>query len=76
MVSLTVAIVTFLFCAFIFFGVFAYLCLLWTNRRKDKLGTIMTGVMVSLIYTFKIVLVGTVFFVILDLALLLSQKSV
>jgi hypothetical protein len=67
MLSFILAINTFVFCVFVFFLVFAYTCLLWTNRDKTKLQNIMTGVCISLLYTFKIAVLGTGFFVLVYL---------
>jgi hypothetical protein len=63
MVSFSLAIKTFTVLALLFFGVFAYTCLLWTNRDKTKLSNIMGAIAVSLIYTFQITVWGTLFFV-------------
>lgn len=63
MVSFALAIKTFSFCIFVFFFVLAYACLLWTNRDKTQLKNIMTGAAVSLIHTFQITILGTVFFI-------------
>lgn len=68
MLSLNIAITTFLLLVYIFFVVFSYICLLWTTREKTKLKNIMTGISVSLLYSFQIVLVGTMIFILIQLA--------
>ncbi len=42
----------------IFFLVFSYACLIWTNRKKTEPRNIFGASMVSLIYTFKIFLLA------------------
>lgn len=48
---------------FVFFGVWAIVCDLWTERDPKKLKNIMAGVMVSWIYAFRAFLLATVIFV-------------
>lgn len=38
----------------ILFGVFAYLCFVWTYRKTPNFQNIMTGVQVAALYVFKI----------------------
>lgn len=42
----------------IFFLIFSYICLHWTHRDKRETKNIFSGVMVSFLYTFKVLLLG------------------
>ncbi|MCX6791312.1 MAG: hypothetical protein NTV62_03970 [Candidatus Gribaldobacteria bacterium] len=64
MVSFALAIKTFTICVFIFFGVFGYTCLIWTNRDKTKMRNIMGASAVALVYSFQIIVWGTLFFLV------------
>jgi|GEM_PF-4049037 len=47
----------------ILFGVFAYLCFLWTNRGVPNRQNIMTGIQVSALHMFKVFLYCTLIFI-------------
>ncbi|MDI6883376.1 MAG: hypothetical protein QMC93_02855 [Patescibacteria group bacterium] len=51
----------------VFFGVFSYFCLLWTERPPLKISNIMGAIAVSLLYTFKIFFIGAIFLVLIYL---------
>lgn len=43
----------------IFFCIFAYVCLMWTNRKKTEWRNIIAGCVISVFYTFQIIFVST-----------------
>jgi len=51
----------------ILFGVFAYLCFLWTNRGAANRQNIMAGIQVSVLHTFKVFLYCTLIFALIYL---------
>jgi len=59
MLILSVFSKIFLILLLIFFGVFSYVCLMWTNRNKKVSRNILGAVAVSLIYSFQIAIVGS-----------------
>lgn len=48
----------------LFFGIFSYVCLLWTDRDPKEKQNIMTGVIVSCLYSFKVFFIGTIILII------------
>lgn len=60
--------------AILFFVVFGYACIVWTEQDKRDPKTIFIGAMVSIFYTFKILLIG--FFLILIFSIFLKAAGV
>ena len=50
---------TFLIITGIFFPIFWYFCLLWTERETKNLRNIFGAFVVALLYVFKIILLGS-----------------
>ncbi|PIZ00849.1 hypothetical protein COY61_01405 [bacterium (Candidatus Gribaldobacteria) CG_4_10_14_0_8_um_filter_33_9] len=71
MVFLSIAVKILSILAFIFFVVFSYFCLLWTERDKKERENIFIGTMVSLLYTFKFFSIG--FFLIFIISFFLDK---
>jgi len=46
--------------SFIFFLVFTYVSYIWMNRKPIKLSNILAAAMVSILHTFKIVVISVV----------------
>jgi len=55
----------------IFFLVFSYFCLLWSNRDRKKIRNIFAAVTVSALYTFAVLFIG--FFLILITSFFLDK---
>ena len=69
MLFLESAIKIFLMIVFLFFLVFGYQCLIWTNRDRKEAKNILSGAIVSLFYNFKILLLGFLIILIISLCL-------
>ena len=59
----------------IIFGVFAYLCFVWTYRKTPNFQNIMTGVQVSALYVFKIFFYSVLIFIIIYLVATFSLTA-
>jgi len=64
---LETAIKIFLIGSSLFFVVWFSLCLNWSGRKLFSLQNVVAASMVSALYTFKILLLGFVFFVLINL---------
>lgn len=60
---------TVIFLSTIFFLVFAYTCHMWMNRKPPELRNVAGAGMVSLLYTFKIVVLSVFILGILEIIL-------
>lgn len=52
---------------FVFWGIFSYASLLWTERKPTEIRNIAGAMIVSLLLTFKILLIGTIVLVLIYL---------
>ena len=69
MLFLETAAKTLLILGVLFFGVFSYIFLLWTERKKGELRNIIGAAVISLLYTFKVLLFSFLIILILHLGL-------
>jgi len=65
------AIFTFLFLTAVFFFIFWYFCIIWTGRKRFAMFNVVGALMVALLHFFKILLLGSILFALIYLALIL-----